>query len=61
MPLLNLPYGLQSSPGSDELEYLEEPTAVDTVHADILTSALDQITSFQDPEPAPGSPEYEPS
>ena len=48
-------------PGSDELEYLEEPTAVDTVHADILTSALNQITSFHDPEPAPGSPECEPS
>ena len=28
---------------------------------DILTSALDQITSFQDPEPAPGSPEHKPS
>jgi hypothetical protein len=48
-------------PGSDELEYLEEPTVVNTVHADILTSALNQIASFQDPEPAPGSPECEPS
>ena len=28
---------------------------------DILTSALNQITSFQDPKPAPGSPECKPS
>ena len=55
------PLRFVTPPQSDELEYLEEPITVDTVHADILTSALNQITSFQDPEPAPGSLECEPS
>jgi hypothetical protein len=55
------PFWFATPPGSDELEYLEELTVVDTVHTDILTSALDQIASFQDPEPAPDSPECEPS
>jgi hypothetical protein len=49
------PLRFATPPGLDKLEYLEEPTAVDTVHADILTSALNQIASFQDPKPAPGS------
>jgi hypothetical protein len=55
------PLQFATPPGSDELEYLEEPTAVDTIHMDILTTALDQIASFQDLKPAPGSLEHEPS
>ena len=55
------PLWFATPPRSDELEYIKEPAAVDTVHADILTTALNQITSFQDPETATGSPECEPS
>jgi len=35
-----------TTPPDTELEYLDEPTARDTVHAEILTTALDQIASF---------------
>jgi len=50
-----------TTPPDTELEYLNEPTARDTIHTEILTTSLNQIASFQDAEPAPDSPECEPS